>query len=153
MERGAVSAGPNLIVGTLIAIIAIVAFFSALHEASHLAQTSDSVQGFVVGHAIANGNILLSGWHFPIDNFYFTDSIPYAAAEAVAGPRPYLMALVPALVYASLVLLVLFLCVRPVQPLGAAIEALALAGLLFGVPAWIGVWNPMLLSDMHMATV
>jgi hypothetical protein len=76
-----------------------VAFFNAFTLASNLAQTSDSAQGFVVGHAIANGNALLSGWHFPIDSFYFTDSVLYAAAEWTAGARPQLMAFVPALVY------------------------------------------------------
>src|SRR5438477_693309 len=61
--------------------VTVIALFSALEMSSRLAQTSDSAQGFVVGHAIANGNVFLSGWHFPIDPFYFTDSLPYAFAE------------------------------------------------------------------------
>lgn len=153
LARRAVRIRPELIAIILIAAVTIAAFLNALHLASHLAQTSDTAQGLVVGHAIANGNILLSQWHFPIDNFYFTDSLPYAAAETVVGPRPYLMAVIPALVYAGLVLLALILCIRPLQSPNKYTEALALTVVLLGVPLWIGAWNPMLMSDMHTATV
>lgn len=153
LARGPLPHRSSLILAILLAIITILAYFNALLLASSLAQTSDSAQGFVVGHAIANGNILLSGWHFPIDSFYFTDSIPYAAAEAIAGPRLELMVVVPALVYACLVILALVLCVRPGEPLSANLEPVAAATLLFALPVWTGVWDPMLMSDMHMATV
>jgi hypothetical protein len=71
-------------VAASILAVAIFSFFCAFEISSHLAQTSDSAQGFVVGHAVATGNALLFGWRFPIDNFYFSDSLPYAAAEAEA---------------------------------------------------------------------
>lgn len=115
-----------------------VAFFNAFTLASNLAQTSDSAQGFVVGHAIANGNALLSGWHFPIDSFYFTDSVLYAAAEWTAGARPQLMAFVPALVYAAIVLLGFIVCISPGQPPGRNLESAAIIALLLAAPAWIG---------------
>src|SRR5690242_21099088 len=115
MIRGAIQARANLIAVVLISIIASIAFFSACHVASNLAQTSDSAQGFVVGHAIVGGNVFLSGWRFPVDNYYFTDSLPYAAIEGIVGSRPYLMVVVPAINYAILVVLTLVLCVRPAQ--------------------------------------
>jgi len=150
--RGAIRGRSNLLAGALVAIIVILAFFNALNLASKLTQTSDSAQGFVVGHAIASGNVLLSGWHFPIDNFYFTDSIPYAAAEAVVGSRPGLMAVLPALVYACLVLLALLLCVRS-GPSGVDWEPVAAVIVLLAVPVRVGSRNPMLMSDTHMATI
>jgi hypothetical protein len=57
MRRGGVRPGTL----GLIAAVAIAAFVNALVLASRLAQTSDSANGFVVGHAIADGNVLLSG--------------------------------------------------------------------------------------------
>lgn len=153
IASGAVPVRASLIVVTTIAFVTVVSFLNSLHLASNLAQTSDTAQGFVVGHAIANGNVLLSRWHFPIDNFYFTDSILYAAAEAIGGSRPYLMAVVPALIYTGLVLLALVLCVRPAQPVAKDMEALAVVVLVLGVPVWIGGWNPVLMSNLHTATV
>src|SRR5215469_13070366 len=98
-----VPAGRLLTVGLLIAPA--LALVNALILAADISPTSDSTQGFVVGHAIANGNFLLTGWHFPIDNFYFTDSLPYAVAEKLVGPYPRLLTIVPALVYAVFVFL------------------------------------------------
>lgn len=140
-------------IASLIAIIPVFTFFIALQLASNLAQTSDSAQGFVVGHAVANGNVLLSGWHFPVDNFYFTDTVPYAVAEAIVGSRPDLMTIVPSLAYACLVLLALALCICDGQAPGETLQAFALVVLLVGVPVWTGAWNPLLMSDMHGATL
>lgn len=152
MRRGVAQARSSLIVVVMISIITGAAFFNALHVASNIVQTSDSAQGFVVGHAIVGGNAFLSGWHFPVDNFYFTDSLPYAAAEAIAGSRPDLMVVVPAITYAVLVMLVLVLCVRHAQPFSENLQPVAATVLLLGLPVWIGAWNPMLMSDMHTAT-
>jgi hypothetical protein len=152
MGRGAVQARANLIAVVLISIVGSTAFFNALHVASNLIQTSDSAQGFVVGHEIVGGNVFLSGWHFPVDNFYFTDSLPYAAIEGIAGSRPYLMVVVPAIIYAILVVLALVLCVRPAQPFSENLQPVAATVLLLGLPVWVGAWNPMLMSDMHTAT-
>lgn len=143
---------PLSIGAVLFAVIAGIAFSTALNVSSNLAQTSDSAQGFVVGHAIALGNLLLSGWHFPIDNFYFTDSLPYAAAERIVGPRPYLLALIPALVYTLIVLLALRICFRPAQAQKTNLEGICAIALLLAAPAWIGDWNPMLMTDMHTTT-
>ena len=153
LARGVVQAkSAALIAAVLIAAIAGVAFFNALHLTRDLAQTSDSAQGFVVGHAIANGNALLSDWHFPIDNFYLTDSLMYAAGELIAGSQPHLLASIPALVYALFVLLTLVVCVRRSHSLSDNLDPLAAATLLLAAPAWIGAWDPMLMSDMHTAT-
>jgi len=141
-----------LITAVAMLAVTIVAFFDAYNVASNLTQTSDSSQGFVVGHAITTGNFFLVGWHFPVDNFYFTDAIPYALAQGIVGSRRYLLALIPALVYAVPVLLALVLCFRPGQPSGKNLEPIAATLMLWGVPVRVGAWNPVLMSDMHAAT-
>ncbi|MGH6890033.1 MAG: hypothetical protein ACREHF_12705 [Rhizomicrobium sp.] len=134
------------------ACVAVASFFQALHLAARLVQTSDSVQGFVAGHAVASGNLLLAGWRFPLDDYYFTDTIPYAALESVLGARPWLLALEPALVYALFVVAALCVCLRRSQTLAGKLESLAVLALLLASPVWIGIWNPLFLSDMHVAT-
>ncbi len=140
-------------IGALVAGVTIATLVHALNLTSRLAQTSDSAQGFVAGHAILQGNVLLSGWHFPLDDYYFTDTIPYAALEWLVGPRPFLLALVPACVYALFVLAALLACVRPSRPTTRNLEAGAAVTLMLAAPVWIGSWDPVLFSDMHMATV
>ncbi len=128
-------------------------FLRTLDLASRLAQTSDSVQGFVAGDAVVRGNILLSGWHFPFNDYYLTDTVPYAAFELIAGPHPFFLALEPALVYSLFVCVALVLSVRRGQPLARNLQAIAAPALVLAAPAWIGIWNPLLMSDMHFATV
>jgi len=136
-----------------VAGITAAALFHALDLASRLAQTSDSAQSLVAGHAVVRGNALLSGWHLPLNDYYFTDTIPYAALEWLTGPRPFLLVLVPALTYALFVLAALAACIRPSRPLMSNLEAGAAIALVLAAPAWVGSWNPMLLSGMHVATV
>jgi hypothetical protein len=137
----------------LIAGITLASFLNALAVASRLAQTSDSANGFVVGGAITGGNVLLSGWHFPIDDYYFTDAVPYGLAEWLSGPRPFLLVLIPALTYALFVLAALLVCLERGKPLARNVMSCAVIALLLGPLPWTGQWNPLLLSDMHMATV
>jgi hypothetical protein len=138
---------------TVVAIVTVVTFAHALDISVRLAQTSDSAQGFVAAHAVARGNILLSGWHFPLDDYYFTDTIPYAVLEMLVGPRPFLLTLVPALTYALFVFAVLIACLRPPWASLQSFAAVSVVALILAAPAWTGSWNPLLLSDMHVATV
>ena len=130
-----------------------VAFLHALDLAMRLAQTSDSAQSFVAGYAVAQGNTLLSGWHFPFDNYYVTDTLPYAALERIAGPNPFLLALVPAIAYAVFLCVALALAVGVCRPWERRILAIAALALVLASPAWIGSWNPLLMSGLHFATV
>lgn len=153
-ERGELTparqAGFNTMLGAGIAAATLV---SALNLASRLAQTSDSAQSFVAGHAIVGGNILLSGWHVPLDDYYFTDTLPYAALEWFMGPRSFLLALVPALTYMMFVCTGFACCLRQSQPLIGKLEAAAAVTFMLAAPGWIGGWNPLLMSDMHFATI
>jgi hypothetical protein len=133
--------------------VTLAAFVNALAVASRLAQTSDSAGSFVAGQAIVGGNLLLSGWRFPLDDYYFTDAVPYASLEFLVGSRPYLLVLVPALTWALFVLAALLVCVERERPFAANVMSAAAIALLLAAPPWMGLWNPLLLSDMHMATV
>ncbi len=136
-----------------VAGITAAALFHALDMASRLAQTADSAQGLVAGHAVVGGNVLLSGWHLPLNDYYFTDTIPYAALEWFVGPRPFLLVLVPALTYALFALVALLGCIRWSRPLIANLESGAAVALVLAAPSWAGSWDPVLLSGMHVATV
>jgi len=140
-------------IAVALAAATLVVFVNALCVAQRLAQTSDSANGFVIGHAIAGGNILLSGWHFPLDDYYFTDALPYAVLEWLLGPRPFLLVLVPSLTYAFFLLAALLACRGRGRTFAANLAGGATITLLLGAPPWIGSWNPVLMSDMHAATV
>lgn len=133
-------------------IVILASFLRALELADRLAQTSDSAQGLVAGHAVAGGNLLLSGWHFPFNDYYFTDTIPYGALEWIVGARPRLLAVVPALVYGLFVAAAILACVRRSQAPARNAESLGLIAFFFATPVWIGSWNPLFFSDMHVAT-
>lgn len=151
-NRAASARRARTLVALICSVVVAASFLSAFHISSRLAQTSDSVQGFVEGHAIAHGNVLLSGWLLPLDNYYFTDTIAYAAMEWILGPQPVLLALIPALTYALFVWAGLAVCVNRAQSTAGKVESGATAALMLAPSGWIGSWNPMLMSDMHFAT-
>jgi hypothetical protein len=128
-------------------------FANALDLAARLAQTSDSAQGFVAAHAVVRGNILLSGWHFPFNDYYFTDTLPYAALEFVTGSCPFLLVLAPVIGYALFVLLALALSLGRNKSLPENLAAMSAVALVLTAPAWFGNWNPLLMSNMHFASV
>jgi hypothetical protein len=76
------------------------------------APNSDYSGSLVLAQSFLGGNYLLRGWWFPLESFYTTDLPLYALAEAVAGFRPMLLRIVPAAVYALVVLFALFLTRR-----------------------------------------
>jgi hypothetical protein len=150
--RVASTRSAGLVTVVLVTGIVGVSLIAALDIASRLTQTSDSVQGFVEGYALARGNILLSGWHLPLDNYYFTDTIPYAAMEWIVGPWTFLLALIPAITYGLFVCAGLAFCLRRAHSPTQNVEAGAAAALMLAPSGWIGSWNPLLMSNMHFMT-
>jgi hypothetical protein len=73
---------------------------------------SDYSFGLLLAQSFIGGNYLLRGWWFPLMSSYGTDLPLYALAEAVAGFRPVLLRIVPAIVYALVVLFALLLSRR-----------------------------------------
>lgn len=133
--------------------LTILAFLDALELSSRLAQNSDSVLSFLRAHEILQGNVLLSGWSVQVDNFYFTDTLPFVVAELFVGPDRHLLATVPAIVYALFVLAALACSLAPSRSLTQNLGAGAVAVLLLVPPHWFGDWDPVLLSNFHLGTV
>lgn len=115
-------------------------------------QSSDTVQSFLAAQSIIHGNVLLSGWHLTSDNFFFTDTLPTAAAVWLLGVRPLLLEAIPALAYALIVAACVAACLRPGRRLRDNLAALALIVLLLGFPP-TGIMLPMLVSDTHGASI
>ncbi len=143
----------TILLTLLAACIGGVSLLDALNVTGRLSQTSDSAQSFVAGDAVAHGNVLLSGWNVSLDDYYFTDTLPYAALEWFSGPHRFFLALVPALTYALLVVATFFLCLDRANPSSRNLESGAAVVFLLAGPGWIGAWNPLLMSDMHFGTV
>lgn len=136
----------------LIGAMGIAAFFNALSMASRLIQTSDTALSLIAGYAVARGNTLLSGWNMASDNYYFTDTVPWAAIESLFGPRPDLLVVVPAVYYALFVVLALLVSVKLPRPGVRNIDSGAIIVLLLACPPWIGRWDPVLYPNVHFAT-
>jgi len=136
----------------IVAITAIAAVF-ALNRASAIAQTSDSAQSFVEASALPHGNALLAGWNLPLDDYYVTDTVLYAVGERLFGPQPILLVVIPALTYALFAGTALVLCLSRAGPLTHNATACAAAAFMLVAPAPTGEWNPLVMSDMHFATV
>jgi hypothetical protein len=137
----------------LVAALTAAALLNALLIAGKLIQTSDTAVSLLAADAVLHGNVLLRGWHMVADNFYFTDILPFAAFEAVLGPRPWLLALVPAVTYATVVFLVAMSCIGKHRRYLHNFEAAAGIAVLLSSPRWVGIWDPELFADMHLASV
>jgi hypothetical protein len=137
----------------LILGLGIISFMNARNVAFSLSQNSDSVQSFLAGNAVAHANLLLSGWHISQDSYYFTDTIPFAVLELLEGPRPYLLAVVPALTYGIFVLTATIICFRPLRSRLCKLETAATIALVLGCPYWVGHWDPVLFADFHLGSV
>jgi len=136
----------------LVACVTAAALVHATDVASRIHQTSDSAQSFVAAHAVLGGNVLLTGWRVPVDNYFATDTLPYVALEWLLGPRPFLLVLVPALTYALLVLAAALGCALATQSFPRKVEGILVVAFLLACPVWSGNWNPLLLSDFHVGS-
>src|SRR5215469_11030416 len=141
---------------TLIAlapVLVLISLFNAYAVASHIFQTSDSVQGLLTGDSVVKGNLLLSGWHLATDNFLFTDTLPFAAFELFLGPRADLLVLIPALTYALIVLVALSMSIRLRGSAERNLATLSVVALALAMPPRIGDWNPVLMSNFHLGAI
>lgn len=83
--------------------VALSAFYSGI--ALQFEANSDSASMFLQAIDMARGNILLRGWNLSTVSFYFTEIAPHAIAVAIFGERNILLYIVPAVMYAALVML------------------------------------------------
>ncbi len=125
------------------------AAFAAAHQAR---LDSDGVQSMLAALSIVRGNVLLSGWLLARDNFFFTDTLPFAAFIRLFGDRTAALAIVPAGIYALIVALCVGASLRSLRLTGGNLAALAMALLLVGLPAAGLVYAPLLIPDAHGAS-
>ena len=137
----------------LAALVVAASLFNAYVIASHIPQNSDSVQGMLTGDSVVRGHLLLSGWHLAPDNFFFTDTLPFAVLELFFGLRANLLVVEPALTYACIVLTALSACVGPARPRAQNLTALLVIALSLGVPPRIRGGNPVLIANHHLGGV
>lgn len=128
------------------------AVLGAFAATSRIAQDSDNVQSFLAARAILHGNPLLSGWHFARDDFFFTDTVPMAGLESLFGAHHVLLAVFPALVYASIVAASLVASLRSLRGSRDGLASLAAIVLLIGLPP-SNVYIPLLVADAHGASL
>lgn len=96
-------------------IVALSLLLLALYYASVFSFTvrnADTVNGFVIGRDMAEGNWRLAGWYFPLDNFWLQDSLIFSILIRIFGSNPILLIYVPAFAWASVVCLAWMLSAR-----------------------------------------
>lgn len=113
--------------------------------------SSDVVHSFLAANSILHGNILLSGWLLPSDDFYFTDTIPLAMLRAIFGSHPTTLYVFTALVYVLIICVCLAASLRSLQPSHQNVLALAIVVALAGMPL-PGEYRPLLTPDSHTAS-
>lgn len=112
--------------------VALSSFYSGI--ALQFEANSDSASMFLQAIDMARGNVLLKGWDLSTVSFYFTEIVPHAIAVAIFGERNILLYIVPAVLYAALVML-LYVLMRqkgtiPSSIVGLAFIAIPSAGMI-----------------------
>ena len=124
----------------------------AFSAARNIPQNSDTVQSLLAAQTILHGNLLLGGWHLARDNFFFTDTLPFAAVEGIFGRHPGALAAIPALVYALIVAACLAGSLRSWRWSRDNLISIAAITLLIGLPPF-GLYLPLLVADTHGASI
>ena len=76
---------------------------------SHIPINSDCASYFLQAQDMVNGNVFLKNWTLTMDTYYSIDTAFLAVAMLIAGPSLKLFYIVPAIVFALMVLLTLAL--------------------------------------------
>ncbi|MGH7056674.1 MAG: hypothetical protein ACREFZ_02165 [Acetobacteraceae bacterium] len=137
-----------LVVGAVLAAVGY-----DLFQAARLAPLdSDVVQSFLEAGSILRGNVLLAGWHLAADNFYFTDTLPFAGFALVFGRRLAALTIIPLAVYLLIVGVGMWLACSGVRSLRDRILAFAVVLFLVGLPP-MSTHFILLTPDIHMASI
>ncbi|MGA8297250.1 MAG: hypothetical protein WB770_09435 [Acidimicrobiales bacterium] len=91
-----------LVVGVLVAFVALSAFLYLLSAHSYLPD-SDGATVVLEGNSIVHGDTALHGWALSYDSFWLLDALYYAVAVGLVGIHGYLLHLVPAVIAALVV--------------------------------------------------
>lgn len=83
------------------AVVAMAIFYIIIFSA--FARNSDVLNGYLAGLDMGHGNWRLCHWHIVMDSFWFQDDFFYAVSTFIFGNRPFLIVVIPALSWATLV--------------------------------------------------
>lgn len=111
-------------------------------------QSSDTVPSFLAAQDILRGNLLLSGWHLPVDSFIFADTLFFVVVLAVFGAKLATLVAIPAATYGLILVVALMAAWRKAPPYVDNLVALAVIILLAGLPAG-DAYVSILVPDTH----
>jgi hypothetical protein len=97
-----------VIVGIVVAAVAVLLFLAYLGQAGGIGFDSDNASAVLQGDAMAHGNVLLRGWYLSDVSFFTTELPQYALVTLVHGVNAEATKLAAAMTYTLLVLLAAF---------------------------------------------
>ncbi len=89
--------------GRLAGLVLLCAFF--LYQLGGIRRNSDEAGSLLAGYEMLHGNFFLAGWTLPPDSYWLLDDLAYGVMTVVTGLRPSLLYLLPALIWALVVML------------------------------------------------
>lgn len=92
--------------------------------ASQVERNSDDANNFLAGLDMARGNLNLHGWVLAPDNYVPTDVLGAAVLSLIFGPRPVLMQVAEALIWAGIIMVAITLAMRGLRARPALIAAM-----------------------------
>ena len=119
----------------LTGFIALGAF--VLYQFGAMRRNSDEAGSLLAGYEMLHGNYLLSAWTLPPDSYWLLDDLAYGLMTVFAGLRPSLLYILPASIWALVVMLAIGLARSAPRPAGGG-GALAPAVLLVFPPLVYG---------------
>jgi hypothetical protein len=112
---------------------------------------SDGATVVLEGHAMSTGNLLLDHWSLSFDSFWSVDALFYTVAVLIAGVRPLLLHIVPAVI-AALVVITASVLARDRRRGGAALAAMATVFALLALPGFV-LADFFLQGPLHVGTI
>ena len=105
------------------------AFF--LYQFGGIRRNSDEAGSLLAGYEMFHGNFLLSAWTLPPDSYWLLEDLAYGVMTVIAGVRPSLLYILPAAIWALVVMLVIRLVRTGAQPAGLGRELVPVILLVF----------------------
>lgn len=133
-------------VGALAGLVALL-YLVSVHAAPG---NSDGASVVLEGKALFAGNVALDHWTLSLDSFWLIDALFYGAATTIAGLRPDLLHLIPAVLAAAVIVVGAHLAVRGRSGWAAAAGAVTVFALL-GLPT-LAFTRFFVMGPLHVGT-
>ena len=119
-------------------VVVLLVGLTAMYTAATRGVGSDSDTASLVleGQSVLQGHLLLHGWALSLDSFWTSEVPFYAIADLIAGVRPLLLYLVPAFLYASVVVTCGALAAAAASSRSGAVAGVVAVAALLAFPTW-----------------